>query len=133
AVFSAVFKVYSTFSGRRFTSDLCQAAADGHISRCPHYNSIFNYLESPELTPILLALIQETSRPLASVESDFAVDSTGICSNRFVQWFNVKHGRQIDNHDWVKLHLCCGVQTNIVTAVDIGERNDGDAPKLPGL
>src|SRR5207248_253190 len=31
AIFSAVFKVYSTVSGRRFASDLREAAGRGHI------------------------------------------------------------------------------------------------------
>src|SRR5439155_9859823 len=43
AVFAVVYKVYSTFSGRRFTSDLCDAHAKGFISRVPHYNTAFKY------------------------------------------------------------------------------------------
>src|SRR5688500_6843339 len=35
--FAAVFKVYSTFSGRRFQSDLRAAHQAGHLSRVPHY------------------------------------------------------------------------------------------------
>src|SRR5712675_749889 len=35
-IFCAVFKVYSQLSSRRFTSDLCDAQAKGHISRVPH-------------------------------------------------------------------------------------------------
>jgi hypothetical protein len=53
AVFSAVFKVYSIFSGRRFISDLRAAHADGKISNLPHFNSVFNYLEKPEMTDSL--------------------------------------------------------------------------------
>ncbi len=60
AIFSACFKVYSTVSGRRFMSDLRDAHAKGFISKLPHFNSIFNYLESPELTPVLRAMITET-------------------------------------------------------------------------
>jgi SWIM zinc finger len=43
AIFSAVFKVYSTASGRRFASDLRESQNRGHIEKAPHYNSIFNY------------------------------------------------------------------------------------------
>jgi predicted nucleic acid-binding Zn finger protein len=39
-VFAACFKVYSTFSGRRFMSDLRDATAKGYLSRLPHFNSI---------------------------------------------------------------------------------------------
>jgi hypothetical protein len=65
AVFSALYKVYSTFSGRRFMSDLRAAKDDGFIDAIPCYNSIFNYLENPALTPILHAMIEE--RPAAQV------------------------------------------------------------------
>jgi hypothetical protein len=53
AIFAACFKVYSTFSGRRFMSDLRAAQADGYISKLPHFNSIFNYLENAGTHPDL--------------------------------------------------------------------------------
>jgi len=36
-------------------------------------------------------------------------------------------------HDWVKVHLMCGVKTNVVTAVAIRGRDAADAPLLLGL
>ena len=132
-VFAAAFKVYSTFSGRRFMTDLREAQAKGHIGKLPHYNSIFNYLEMPELTPLLRQMITLSSLPLKAVEVDFAVDSSGFSTCRFVQWFNARYGHEQDNHDWLKLHLMCGVKTNVVTAVEVSGRNDHDAPFWPGL
>jgi SWIM zinc finger len=82
AIFSAAFKVYSTMSGRRFMSDLREAHKRGLISRVPHYNSIFRYLEDDGLTPILRSLIRQSSIPLKAVESDFAVDSSGFSTSR---------------------------------------------------
>ena len=61
ALFAACFKVYSTFSGRRFMSDLRDAHQKEYIRAVPHYNSIFNYLENPILTPILRGLIEAWS------------------------------------------------------------------------
>jgi transposase len=133
AVFATVFKVYSTFSGRRFISDLRAAHADGYISRLPHYNSIFNYLENPELSPILTRLIEESAKPLAAIESDFAVDSSGFATSRFIRWYDHKYGAVRQEHDWVKVHIICGVKTNIVTAVEIHGRNASDALQLPAL
>ena len=46
-------------------SDLREAQSKGYISKAPHYNSIFNYLENPELTPILKSLITESSLAVA--------------------------------------------------------------------
>jgi hypothetical protein len=63
AIFAACYNVYSTVSARRFMSDLRDATAKGYLSRLPHFNSIFNYLENPDLTPILHAMITETSLP----------------------------------------------------------------------
>lgn len=36
-------------------------------------------------------------------------------------------------HDWCKAHFICGVKTNVVTAVEVHERNSNDAPQLPSL
>jgi hypothetical protein len=47
ALCSAIFKVYSTVSGRRFMSDLAEAKERRHVNRLPHYNSVFNVMEDP--------------------------------------------------------------------------------------
>ena len=78
AVFSIVFKVYSTISQRRFMSDLREAHERGFISKVPHFNSISNYLENPQLTSVLRNLITDSSLPLKAVETEFAADFYGI-------------------------------------------------------
>src|SRR5918994_2439620 len=118
-LFASVYKVYCGFSSRRFTSDLRDAYTNGQIDSKPHFNSVSNYLSSPELTDILRELITASSLPLKAIETDFAVDSSGFSTSRFIRWFNKKHGREIDNREWVKVHLMCGVNTKVVTAVDI--------------
>ena len=133
AVFAVTFKIYSTVSGRRFISDLSDAHTKGYISELPHYNSIFNYLENPMLNPILTGLITQSSLPLKAVEEDFAVDSTGFTTARFVPWYDHKYGVTRQEHDWVKVHLMCGVKTNIVTAVEIHDRDASDTKILPSL
>jgi transposase len=133
AVFSVAFKVYSTVSQRRFMSDLREAHVRGFISKVPHFNSISNYLENPELTPILQHLITQSSLPLKSVEVDFAADSSGFTTCRFTRWYDHKYGQVRQQHDWVKCHLMCGVKTNIVTAVEIEGRHTNDSIVLPAL
>lgn len=133
AVFSITFKIYSTFSGRRFIGDLTDAHAKGYISKVPHFNSIFNYLENPDLEPLLTDLIIRSSLPLKAVETDFAVDSTGFMSCRFVRWYDHKYGGVKQQHDWVKCHLMCGVKTNVVTSVEIHDRDANDGRFLPSL
>jgi transposase len=118
-LFASVFKVYVGFSSRRFTSDLRDAYINGLIDSKPHFNSVSNYLSSPELTDILGELVTASSLPLKAIETDFAVDSSGFSTSRFVRWYNKKYGREVDNREWVKVHLMCGANTKVVTAVDI--------------
>ncbi|MBI4245627.1 MAG: transposase, partial [Candidatus Rokubacteria bacterium] len=133
AIFSAVFKTYSTVSARRFVSDLREAHKRGFIAKVPHYNSIFNYLESEAITPILRDLITQSSLSLKAVEVDFAVDSSGFTTSRFSRWFDHKYGTVKQRHDWVKAHVMCGVKTNIVTAIEIHEREAHDTRMLPPM
>jgi transposase len=132
AIFCACFKVYSTVSARRFMTDLREAQTKGFILKTPHFNTIFNYLEDKNLTPILRELIALSSLPLKAVETDFAVDSSGFATSRFVRWFDHKYGLRKE-HDWVKVHLMCGVRTNVVTAVEIRDRHAADTKSLPYL
>jgi transposase len=120
-IFASTFKVYSTVSGRRFQTDLQEAKAKGFITRTPHYNSVFRYLESEALTPYLYQLIETSALPLKAVESDFAVDSSGFSTGQFMRWLDVKYGKEEDRRIWIKVHLMCGVKTNIVTSVEISD------------
>lgn len=133
AIFAACYKVYSTFSGRRFMTDLRDAQQRGYIGNVPHFNSIFNALENPVLTPILRSLVVESSLPLRTVEVDFATDSSGFSTSRFIRWYDHKYGCVRQQHGWVKVHLTCGVKTNVVTAVEIKDKDTHDCTQLPDL
>jgi transposase len=132
-IFAAVFKVYSTVSGRRFISDLREAHGRGYISKTPHFNSISNYLELESMTPYLKQLISESSLPLKAIESDFAADSSGFATGQFSRWFDAKYGENMKQHDWLKVHLMCGVKTNIVTSVEVSGAHANDSPYLKPL
>jgi transposase len=132
-IFSAAFKAYSTVSGRRFVSDLRDAKAKGYLSKMPSYNSIFDYLKMESLTPYLKQMIADSSLPLQSIENDFAVDSSGFSTTQFVRWFDVKYGKDENWHDWVKVHLMCGVKTNIVTSVEVSRAYQHDSPYFKPL
>jgi transposase len=127
-IFAATFRIYSTISGRRFMCDLRDALARGYLSRLPSYNSIFDYLQMESLTPYLTGLIIESSLPLKSVETDFAVDSSGFSTCTYTRWFDVKYGNDEDWRDWIKLHLMCGVKTHIVTSVEATRAYANDSP-----
>ncbi len=127
-IFGLVYKTYTGVSGRRFASDLRDALAKGYISKLPSYNSIFDYFKMGSLTPYLRQLIAQSAAPLQSVETDFAVDSSGFSTTNYVRWFDVKYGNNEDWHDWVKMHLMCGVKTHIVTSVEISRATANDSP-----
>ena len=118
-VFACVYKVYEGFSSRRFMSDLREVQAQEHIGKAAHFNSVSRYLATPALTDLLTQLVTASSLPLKGIENNFAVDSSGFSTCRFVRWFNKKYGREIDNREWVKAHLMVGVDTKIVTSVEM--------------
>ena len=94
---------------------------------------MFRYLESESLTPYLYELIKLSAQPLKSVETDFAVDSSGFSTGQFMRWFDVKYGEKEDRRVWLKLHLMCGVKTNIVTSVEVSDGYAHDYHYYKGL
>ena len=144
-IFCVVFKIYSTVSGRRFISDLMEAQRRGLILKTPHFNSIFNYLELEEMNAILRQMVVTSSLPLKSIETDFAVDSSGFSTGVYRKWVDTKWPSAqrkrhpgfkplpINTRDWVKCHLMCGVRTNVVTSVEITQAFGADGPQLEPL
>jgi transposase len=133
AVFGMTMKVYTGMSGRRATTDIKACADDGHISRAPSYNAIFTYFDKPEMTSILTHLIEQSAKPSASVETSFAVDSTGFGTAVYRRWFDAKYGREMSESTWLKAHAMIGVTTNIVTAINVTDSSGADSPQLPSL
>jgi transposase len=133
-VFAMTFMIYVGMSSRRFNCDLQAAHEKGHLSR-PIKNArcVCYLLEDARLTPILENLIVQSSLPLRTIETTFSPDSTGFSTSRFVRWFDEKYGTEKSGRDWVKAHAICGVQTNIVTAVQIADRDAADSPQFAGL
>jgi transposase len=133
AVYCATMKVYTTFSGRRATTDLEACASAGHMASAPHYNSISNYLDKPEMTPLLTALVEESASPMTSIETRFAVDSTGFSTCTYRRWYDAKYGREMKQAGWVKAHAMVGCTTNVITAVRVTDSDAHDGPELPAL
>lgn len=133
SLFAMVFKVYSTFSSRRFSSDLREAHERGHLSRVIPGMKTVQFMEDETFTPILKQLVHASSLPLRAVERDFAIDSSGFGSCRFERWIDEKYGTPRKKAVWVKCHIACGVKTNIVTAVRILDKDAADSPQFVPL
>jgi transposase len=132
-VYGSVLKVYTTMSGRRASSDIRDCQEKGFIDHAPCYNSVFNYLQKPELTPLFKMLIEESALPLKAVESNFAVDSTAFGTCNYLRWFDQKYGKPMKLQKWVKAHAMIGTRTNVVTSIEITDGDAGDSPQLAGL
>ena len=132
-IFGLVYKSYANMSGRRFTTDLKEAESNGLIAKSAHYNSAFRYLENPDLTPILKTLIEQSASPLRTVETDFAVDSSGFSTSTYARWYDHKYGKNRSKQAWVKTHVMCGVKTHIVTSVEATNENSSDNRQFPNL
>ena len=130
AIFAIVFKVYSMFSSRRFSSDLREAHKRGFLSKDIPGAKTTALMENPLFTPILKALIAKTAAPLKAVETDFAIDSSGFSTNKFKRWYDQKYGVTKLKHVWVKTHICSGVKTHAVTAVRILDKDAADSPQF---
>jgi hypothetical protein len=69
---------------------------------------------------------------LQAIESEFAVDSTGISVSKFTKWHNKKHVER-SGCNWVRARCCVGVKTHCILAAAIYDRDTGDSPVLPEL
>lgn len=132
-VFASVLKIYSTFSLRRFMSDMKISKEMGLIDNLCTYPTISNFMKRKELTKILKNLIRISSSPLNSVESSFSADSSGFSTCRFARYFDYKWGKKNKYRIWLKAHILCGNKTNIITSVEITEGQENDSPQLTKL
>lgn len=127
-VFASAFKVFSTFSGRRFACDLEDAHAKGFVGYAMNPITVLGFIDSDALTPILYQLIERSAFPLRAIESTFAPDSTGFSTSRFIRWYDEKYSREQSGRAWVKVHAMTGTTTNVITAAIVDAPNANDCP-----
>jgi transposase len=130
-LFSCIFKMFCTYSGRRFSTDLKEAFDKKYISELPHFNSTLRYYGKEVLTPYLEMMVEESSRPLAALESSFAIDATGLSiTNNETSWYFAKYKdrpRMIARKNWMKLHIIAGVDTHTICAAKVTENTEHDS------
>ena len=132
--FCAIQKVYSQLSSRRAYSLFQNATERGQINHAPHFNAPSKLFNNEEMTPILHKLIMLSALPVAGIENDFSVDSTGFRTTTFSAYNGEKHGHsQTKEHHWLKAHLCAGAKTNIVAAIAVTKEDGGDSPQFGPL
>ena len=130
--FCMVAKLYEGLSSRRVSSDLAIAMQRGHISKVPHFNTILKYFNEPGMAPLLTDLIRLSAMPLKDFETTFAVDASGLSSAFYSRWLDERI-MPCKVHEWIKIHVMCGVKSNIVTAIEVTDGHSADAPHFPKL
>jgi hypothetical protein len=128
--FTAISKVYSGLSARRFDSQVRDAKAEGLTADDPCFSSVLGYLRKPELTPVLKSLVTASALPLRGIEENFAVDSTGFSTCTYARWFDHKWGKEQSVRQWVKLHAMTGTLTNAVTEANVTSLRGADSPQF---
>ena len=132
-VFYTVLQAYQLKSSRPAVDVIHAEKAKGFVKRVPHFNTITNSLRSPLLTAYLTHLINVSGLPLRGVEDDFAIDASGFSLRQYGQWFNIRLGGYGDRREFVKLHLCAGTKTNIITAATVTVGSGADNPQVQAL
>jgi transposase/predicted nucleic acid-binding Zn finger protein len=131
-IFCCVIKIYSQKSVRLAEHLFREALERQQISKKIHCNAISRTLLNRELTPILLDLVHFSARSLASIETDFAYDSSGFRCSSFGYYCEDKHGTK-KQRNYLKCHIGTGVSTNIVASVVITDEHVADSPQLKKL
>jgi hypothetical protein len=91
-LFCAIQKVYSQLSSRRAHGLFQNAKEKGQINHAPYFNAPSAFFNNPDTTPILHELVMLSALPVAGLENDFSVDSTGFRTTTFNAYNGMKHG-----------------------------------------
>lgn len=132
-LFGEIMREYYGLSSRRCQTGIRQAAADGYISNPYTHNTGTNFLNRPETTDLLRALITEAARPLRGIEKTFAPDSSGFSTCTYNRWQDDKHSPERTRAHYVKTHIMVGVQSHIITAASASVEPVADITMLRPL
>lgn len=128
----AVEKVYYKRGFRVSTALYRDLHRAGYIGRPPSQNMPAVALGRADVTPILLKAVNDAAFPLAALESEFAIDSTGFRTRSFGDYCSEKYGAPAHNI-WKKPQLFVGTKTHAVVALAVTDAHVADCPQLPGL
>lgn len=118
---------FPNFSLRRARGFLLLLRKFGIINLdVPCFKTLSNYRENNSLQIILDDLIEESSKPLSTIEQDFATDSTGIKTKLFSSWYSLRCQKEIKKRDHLTIHITTGVKSNIVTALNVENKKGKD-------
>lgn len=126
----AVMREYANADLRKVAGLMEMLQDAGYIQDTCHYTTVSKRLQDADMIHALQRLIHISSMPFADLETSFAADATGLSTNQFDRYVVMKHGGKTDmrRHDWKKLHIMNGVDSNIVTAARVTDGKRHEAP-----
>ncbi len=126
-------KAYSNLPSWRVESELRMARSMGVIDCVYRKSCVSKYLNSKRTSWALQELFKIIAEPVALLESQYAVDSTGFSNfYKASKWIEVKlEPRAYKNYS--KLHVLAGTLSNVVVAARVSEGKAGDSPFLEPL
>jgi hypothetical protein len=111
-----------TAHNSRLRGDLCAPSKKTIWETCRVSSRTRPVAPAPPVIPEAAAALHKN--PVFGAGCTKAPKSSGFSTSRFVRWFDHKYGVPRQEHDWVEVHLMCGVRTNVVTAVEIRDRTE---------
>ena len=133
-LFCMLLKTYTRLSSRRLISDLEATQKQGFIESHPSFSTLMSYYNDKRLKPLLTALIELSSTPIASLdEQHFSCDSSGFSTSKFGRWMDYRFDKEIEKRIYRKSHIAIGAKTNIVTSVVLTDQFGADSPQLKHL
>lgn len=99
----------------------------------PHFNTLTDFLRRPRTTILIQAALEESTRPMWDLERVFACDASGIGIPYAPRWNQIRSLTKGTRKDYVKLHMACGVSSNLVVAAHVTNGRRNDSPIFPLL
>ncbi len=99
------------------------------ITSKPSPHSISDFMNDPQLAPILQQLLILTSTPMAQIEEGFSIDSTGLSTHDKSRWVKIRLEKKLFK-DFKKIHTIVGNKTNIIVSALVTDATRGDSPLL---
>jgi hypothetical protein len=131
-VYCSVEREFSRLPLRKAQGTYAGSRKAGRISCVPSDNMPSLLLRREQTTGVLSELIAKSAAAFTSIETTFAVDSSGFRTNSFGDYCREKYGARVHNV-WKKPHIIVGTQTGIVPAVVVTDGHAADVRQLPAL
>ena len=126
-------KVYSRMSAGRSQTFIRDAWRLGYLEDVPSANSVIEYFNMPELTPLILECIEFTASVFQPIEHHFAMDGSGFRTTSYDRWLEDRWGGSRTRGDesekgtviekkrreWRKVQMIVGTATQVIVAVKV--------------